>query len=129
MPTFKEENMLNRKTQLRKFFPVILLILSALVQAQIGVTIQTRICPVIYSIFDALWKVASTLVLLMMIYAGVKYVYSADDPGGRKQARSIIVNSLIGGIIVAILTTLFALIFTAGSFYSGYGCPGVAIAP
>jgi len=45
--------------------------------------------------------VIAGLAFLMYLYAGSKYAFSADDPGGRKQAKAIALNALIGLIIVA----------------------------
>jgi len=50
----------------------------------------------------ALASIGTGLVVLMIVYAGLRYVYSADDPGGRKQAQSIIVNAIIAGVLISI---------------------------
>jgi hypothetical protein len=40
------------------------------------------------------------------MYGGAKYVYSADDPGGRKEAKKICINALVGLIIVGMACEL-----------------------
>ena len=86
--------------------------------AAIGQSIRTIVCSVIWQIWFPLQAIGYALVLLMITYAGVRYVYSSDDPGGRKQAKSMIVNAMIGGILIFIAGSLAAL---AGG---GFGlCP------
>ena len=41
-----------------------------------------------------------SLSVLMFVYGAAKYVYTVDDPGGRKQAMGICVASLIAMIII-----------------------------
>ncbi|MFH1054556.1 MAG: hypothetical protein V1744_00520 [Candidatus Altiarchaeota archaeon] len=59
------------------------------------------IASVICSLVPDLLELATALATLMFVYGGAKYAFSADDPGGRKQGKSIAINSLIGLIIVA----------------------------
>ena len=99
-----------KKSTLRIFVPWIMLLLVNLVQAQAAAHIQIVFCGVINGIYTPLSVIGGSLVLLMIVYAGVKYVYSADDPGGRKQAKDIIVHSIIGGIILVIAIDLWGLI-------------------
>jgi len=42
------------------------------------------------------------IAVLMCVYGGVQYVYSADDPGGRKKAIQILVQAIVGGIILTV---------------------------
>jgi len=69
---------------------------------------EQRIQQVICQIYNELLPVAQAIALLMFVYGGAKYVYSAEDPGGRKQAKSIAVNAIIGLVIVAIAQGLIA---------------------
>ncbi len=59
--------------------------------------IKTIICNLVPEIINICWALA----LLVFIYGGAKYAYSADDPGGRKQGKNIAINALIGFLIVA----------------------------
>ena len=45
---------------------------------------------------------AQAIAALIFVYGGARYAYSADDPEGRKQAKSLAVNALIGLIIVIV---------------------------
>lgn len=60
--------------------------------------IASVICGLVPEVID----LARALAILMFIYGGAKYAYSADDPGGRKQGKSIAINALIGFVIVAV---------------------------
>jgi len=47
-------------------------------------------------------RVGGSLCFVMFIYGGARYIYSSDDPSGRKQAIAICVAAIVGGIIIAI---------------------------
>jgi len=102
--------MIGSKKSLKTKLAIILLCLLYLATSASALTIAEAIknvvCKVLKTVMDPLPTIGVSLVLLMIIYAAVKYVYSADDPGGRKQAKSIIVNALIGGIILLIAVPL-----------------------
>ncbi len=74
--------------------------------------IATTICNLVPDVLD----LARVLALLMFIYGGAKYAFSADDPGGRKQGKNIAVNAIIGLLIVAISYTLVANISGINDF-------------
>jgi len=92
----------------KKFFRMIApLVLVALCNMALAAQdIQDAVCGVLEAIYTPLLMIGASLVLLMITYAGVRYVYSADDPGGRKQAKSMIVNAIIGGILLMIAVAL-----------------------
>ncbi len=54
--------------------------------------------------------IAPALCALVLIYGGAKYVASAEDPGARGAAKSIIVNALVGLIIVMISVAIVNLL-------------------
>lgn len=54
----------------------------------------------------------ATLITVMFIYGGLRYVYGADDPGTRKQAKSICINALVGGILIALAGTAIVQVGT-----------------
>jgi len=59
--------------------------------------IRNIICGLVPEVINLAWALA----LLVFIYGGAKYAHSADDPGGRKQGKSIAVNAIIGFVIIA----------------------------
>jgi hypothetical protein len=69
-------------------------------------------CYLINQIFDVVDVVAPSLVAIMFAYGAAKYAYSADNPGGRNQGRTICVHALIGGIIFIMWFTVQKLLFS-----------------
>ncbi|MFC2162069.1 hypothetical protein ACFLRF_00175 [Candidatus Altiarchaeota archaeon] len=66
--------------------------------------IRQLICQIWVDLQGVIWGLA----VLMFLYGGAKYAYSADDPGGRKQARSIAIHALVGLIIVVSASAIIA---------------------
>ena len=73
-------------------------------------SLTATVCSVMLAIQDTLMTIAPTLVLLMFVYGGVKYVFSADDPGGRKQGKMTCIHAVIGGIIVIVAVWVVRMI-------------------
>jgi multisubunit Na+/H+ antiporter MnhB subunit len=44
--------------------------------------------------------IGSSIAAVMFLYGGAKYVYTSDDPGGRKQAIGICIAAIIAMIII-----------------------------
>jgi RsiW-degrading membrane proteinase PrsW (M82 family) len=82
-------------------------LLSTSVSAAGASIITNIICSVVSEIQSLLTAVGPSIVLIMFVYGGVKYIFSADDPGGRKQGKMICIHALIGGIILALALALF----------------------
>jgi uncharacterized protein YacL len=82
-----------------------------------GGSIHTIPCQVIKAVFDAVGAVGGSLILIMFAYGCVKYIYGADDPGARKNAKQMIIHSIIGGLIMglllAVMTATGALAYLA----------------
>jgi len=96
---------------------VALLVISSLiglVSASCSGTMCSIVCKVINSVYFTLDTIAPTLVILMFIYGGVKYTFSADDPGGRKAGKMTCIHALIGGILIIIGRTFVSTVVTGG---------------
>lgn len=78
-----------------------------------------KIRDAICDIYDDVRQVAIPLAIAVYMYGGAKYVYSSDDPGGRKEAKKICINALVGLIIVGAACSIVQSI--AGS----NPCPGI----
>ncbi|HHQ44992.1 MAG TPA: hypothetical protein ENN13_02530 [Candidatus Altiarchaeales archaeon] len=92
--------MTDKKLILR--FGILLLLILAENTMAVGNKIAIAIC----NVYNAVITLAIPLATLMFIYGGARYVYSADDPGGRKAAKKICVHSLVGLIIVGVADEL-----------------------
>jgi len=75
-------------------------------------TLQTFICFILY--------IAPVVCALMTVYGGIRYLSAGDDPDARKAARTIIISSFIGAILVFIaiptLNTILAEAFGQVSY-------------
>lgn len=47
-------------------------------------------------------NIGNALAVVFFLYGGAKYVYTADDPGGRKQGMGICVAAIIAFIIIQV---------------------------
>jgi hypothetical protein len=77
---------------------VILLMLSIL--PVWGEPAADKVNSVVCSFIVLVELVIGALVSLVVIFAGLKYVLSGDDPGERSAARGIIINGFIGLLVV-----------------------------
>jgi hypothetical protein len=93
---------------------VLSIVLLASAAAASPVQMSDIVCSVITQVLDTLNAIGPALVLLMFLYGGVKYVYSADDPGGRKQGKDICVHAVIGGIIILLAGSILTIIGLTG---------------
>ena len=66
-------------------------------------------CQIITSIWDVLRGVAPIMFGIMFLFGAARYAYSADDPGGRKQGKNIIIHAIIGALILGALTAILAI--------------------
>ncbi|MFH0861902.1 MAG: hypothetical protein V1875_02625 [Candidatus Altiarchaeota archaeon] len=79
--------------------------------------IRNIICTLIPEVINLSWALA----VLVFVYGGAKYAHAADDPGGRKQGKSIALNAIIGFIIIAASKAVVEAIAFAGG--TGNICP------
>jgi len=56
------------------------------------------------TLFSAVKQIAGVLAVFVLVVAGVKWLWSRDDPGERKQAKSLIETVLMGLILIAAAT-------------------------
>lgn len=67
-------------------------------------------CQIVRAVASALAAIGPLLVAIMFTYGGVKYVYSADDPGGRKQGKTTMIHAIIGAILMGLVVGVIALV-------------------
>jgi hypothetical protein len=79
-------------------------------------------CAVIVAMWDALRGVAPALFTIMFLYGAARYAYSAEDPGGRKQGKNIIIQSIIGALIMGTLLVIISILRGMGTVTI---CPGM----
>ena len=71
-------------------------------------TIARRINCVLCRVMSIFFNTLAAIAGLMIVVAGIRWIGSADDPGGRASARITIVHVLIGLLIVMISLNLVA---------------------
>jgi hypothetical protein len=96
-----------------------LILLALSTTAIAGATIKSTVCSVIDDVADAILAIGGTLVVIMFVYGGTKYTFSADDPGGRKSGKMTCIHAMIGGILIM----LADIIVGPSGVISLAGCP------
>ena len=64
--------------------------------------ISSPVTKVICDIYQVLFQLALGIASLVFIAAIVQFIYARDDPGKRKQAKSIMIHAVIGLILAGI---------------------------
>jgi hypothetical protein len=72
-----------------------------------GPTMAETVCEWINAIRNGVEVMTVPIALIMFTYGGAKYVFSADDPGGRKQGKNICIHTIVGVIILAVGWSVF----------------------
>ena len=68
--------------------------------------ISTYTGAVVCGIFNGLFWIGGSLAAVVLVYSGIKYITSMDDPGERKQAKDLIKHVVIVIILLLIATAL-----------------------
>jgi hypothetical protein len=89
---------------------LLFLVLASSVAAGSAPRMDLKVCSVISPVVDVFVAIGPTLVLLMFLYGAVKYVYSADDPGGRKQGKDICIHAVIGGMLLLLTWSVLTIL-------------------
>jgi len=63
---------------------------------------EEAISDVLCNLIGALNAIAPWICALMVVYGGIRYLTSADDPGARKGAKAAIIAAFVGMVIVMI---------------------------
>jgi hypothetical protein len=69
--------------------------------------------PLVNTIHEAanfIATVAGIVAVFMVVYGGLRYIISGNDPEGQKHARSILEGAIIGLIIIALAWTIVTLV-------------------
>ncbi|MBU0761757.1 MAG: hypothetical protein KKD39_01925 [Candidatus Altiarchaeota archaeon] len=71
-------------------------------------------CDIVLAVADAFKVIGPSIVAIMFVYGGIKYAFSADDPGGRKQGKTICIHAVIGAIIMLLVGAVISLVGATG---------------
>ncbi|MFH1835019.1 MAG: TrbC/VirB2 family protein [Methanobacteriota archaeon] len=75
---------------------------SASASRVLGNVLRDFLC----TINSAVRSIVGAVGVLILIVAGLKWIWAQDDPGERKQAKYLIENVLLGVIVVAVASGL-----------------------
>jgi type IV secretory pathway VirB2 component (pilin) len=86
---------------MKKKTTAILLLLAEYARAQsasqrLGDILATYLC----NLTSAVKNIAGVIAVFVLVAAGLKWVWSREDPGERKQAKTLIENVLTGLIVI-----------------------------
>ena len=84
-----------------------------------GASPETTINNIYDIIFRDLTLLAGVLAVLYLIWYGIQYITSAGSPEKVKTARTGIINSIIGIIIIVVAYTIIKLAVGIGGQFSG----------
>ena len=73
----------------------------------------TEITRIMCSFWCFLSYIAPAICALVVIYGGLRYISSGDDPGARKTAKTIIISAFVGMILVYISIPIVNLVLTS----------------
>jgi len=79
---------------------LMLLACSQFVSAQLGSAIWLKGGKIVCGLYYGFVLIAGGLATLMIVYAGVKWLTSADDPGERKNAKDMIKHAIIALLLI-----------------------------
>ncbi|MFC2162071.1 hypothetical protein ACFLRF_00185 [Candidatus Altiarchaeota archaeon] len=100
------------------FRPIVLTgVISLLASLAAAQTIDAHVCGLLLDVGNAIGSAATTLVVLMFTYGGVRYVANADNAGGRKAGLKICQHSLIAGMILSLGPAIFASFGMTGAVW------------
>ncbi|MBN2250882.1 MAG: hypothetical protein JW724_02255 [Candidatus Altiarchaeota archaeon] len=85
----------------KRFLSIVLfLTLAGTAYADAGGDIAEEINNVICLFVRLIWMVTGSLMALVIIFAGVKWLVSGEDAGARASAKTFIISAFVGLIIV-----------------------------
>jgi uncharacterized membrane protein YidH (DUF202 family) len=68
--------------------------------------------PVLCGIYQLLVSVAGAIATFVLVYAGVRWIGSNDDPGERKVAKTVMIYTVVGLVIVIVAASLVSLMIS-----------------
>jgi hypothetical protein len=82
----------------------------------------TEITRIMCNFICFLSYIAPAVCALVVIYGGLRYLVSGDDPGARRIARTIIISAFVGMILVFIAVPIVNVVLTSAFGQVGCNC-------
>jgi len=87
-------------------------------QSQIVTTFQDVLC----IIYKVMWAIAGPLAVLVLVWAGVKWVYARDNPSEREAAKEMVTYAIIALILLLISKAIPEFILSKPSAPIVFNC-------
>lgn len=92
------------KSKLKRFLPLVgvfsLVVLQFVLVSAAANAAYDQILKPIQTIYDLVKYAVTIIAGLVLLFAGVTYIYSGSDPGQREKAKSMVMYVLIGLIVI-----------------------------
>jgi len=100
--------------RLRSVLPVVLVLLFLLqvvsaADPDIPATVISKVRVVVCGFYYAFRDIVTGVAAVVMVFAGVKWISSENDPGARKAAKDAMIHALIGLILISLIEELVKL--------------------
>lgn len=82
---------------------------GAATQTNLSSGIMNYVLPIVCGIFNGIFWIGGALAAVVVVYSGIRYITSMEDPGVRKQAKDTIQHAIVGLILLLIATALVGL--------------------
>lgn len=79
-------------------------------ECEIDITFPDAIPAILLAVFEILLRVAGLLAVIFVIYGGFQYLTSTGEPEKAKNARTTIINALVGVTIAMFATVIVNLV-------------------
>ena len=86
--------------RMRKLAAVLVMLAVIAVSVSAATLVLTNVITFVCTLVKTFKTLGASLGVLMFVFGAAKYVYTADDPGGRKQGLAICVAAIIGIIFL-----------------------------
>ena len=83
----------------------------------IASAIGSPLCSLLQSILNLFKAFFPALFVLMLIYGATKYIFSADDPGGRKVGKTRMIHAIIGIILLGLIRAILDMFGLTPGWY------------
>jgi hypothetical protein len=88
---------------------VLLVSLTALVSA-FEAAVRIKVSTVVCDVYLNMKYIAMAVAALIMVIAGIKWTASENDPGARKAAKDAMVHTMVGLIIISIISDIIKVV-------------------
>jgi len=69
-----------------------------------------KVMPIICGLYYTFILIAGALAAVMIVYAGIKWIGSSDDPAARKSAKETIIHAIVALIIIVVASRIVDLL-------------------